>query len=71
MDEWSLPWEGGCRCGEVRIRVTRPPLLTGACHCAGCQRMSASAFSLTVTLPSDGFELVAGAPVPGGAQGPV
>jgi hypothetical protein len=71
MDEWNLPWDGGCRCGAVRLRVTKPPLLTGACHCTGCQKMSASAFSLTVTLPSDGFELVAGEPVPGGAQGPV
>ena len=71
MDEWKLPWEGGCRCGGVRVRVTRPPLLTGACHCAGCQRMSASAFSLTVTLPADGFAVTRGEPVIGGLRGPV
>ena len=57
MDDWKLPWEGGCRCGEVRIRVTAPPILTGACHCTGCQKMTASAFSLTVTVPADGFEV--------------
>ena len=71
MDDWKLPWEGGCRCGRVRIRVTKPPLLTGACHCTGCQKMSASAYSLTVTLPADGFEVVSGAPVLGGLRGPV
>lgn len=71
MDDWKLPWEGGCRCGEVRIRVTKPPLLTGACHCTGCQRMTASAYSLSVTLPSDGFEVIAGEPVIGGLRGPV
>ncbi|HEY5710760.1 MAG TPA: GFA family protein [Allosphingosinicella sp.] len=71
MDEWKLPWEGGCRCGKVRIRVTKPPLLTGACHCTGCQRMSASAFSLTVTVPADGFEVTKGEPVLGGLKGPV
>ena len=32
MDDWKLPWEGGCRCGEVRFRVTAPPLLSAACH---------------------------------------
>jgi hypothetical protein len=71
MDDWKLPWEGGCRCGEVRVRVTRPPILTGACHCTGCQKMSASAFSLTVTIPADGFEVTKGEPVLGGLRGPV
>jgi hypothetical protein len=70
-DEWRLPWDGGCRCGAVRIRVTKPPLLTGACHCAGCQRMTASAYSLTVTVPADGFEVTKGEPVLGGLKGPV
>jgi hypothetical protein len=36
VDDWKLPWDGGCRCGEVRVRVTKPPLLAGACHCTGC-----------------------------------
>lgn len=71
MDDWKLPWQGGCRCGAVRIRVTRPPMLTGACHCTGCQSMSASAYSLTVTIPADGFEVTMGEPVLGGLRGPV
>ena len=66
MDDWNLPWEGGCRCGAVRIRVTKPPLLAMACHCAGCQSMSASAFSLSLAIPADGFEIAEGAPVLGG-----
>lgn len=71
MDEWNLPWEGGCRCGGVRIRVTKAPLLTGVCHCTGCRKMSGSAYSLSVSLPSDGFEIVQGEPVIGGLRGPV
>ena len=71
MDEWKLPWDGGCRCGEVRVRVTKPPILTGACHCTGCQKMTASAYSLTVTVPADGFEVTKGEPVLGGLKGPV
>ena len=70
MEEWRLPWQGGCRCGRVRFTVTEPPLLAGACHCAGCRKMSASAYSLTLTLPSGGFVVSAGEPVIGGLHGP-
>jgi hypothetical protein len=70
MDEWKLPWEGGCRCGAVRVRVTAPPLLASACHCDGCRKMSASAFSLTLSIPAEGFEVVAGETVIGGLRGP-
>ena len=68
MDQWKLPWTGGCRCGEVRFVVTRPPMLAGVCHCTGCQAMTASAFSTTLTLPPEGFEVTAGAPVRGGVR---
>lgn len=66
MTDWKLPWDGGCRCGATRIRVTAPPLLAMACHCTGCQRMSASAFSLSLAIPTDGFEVTKGEPVLGG-----
>ena len=69
MRDWKLPWDGGCRCGQVRVRVSAPPLLAMACHCAGCQRMSASAFSLSLAIPTPGFEVVAGDPVIGGLHG--
>ena len=70
MDDWKLPWNGGCRCGQTRIRVSAPPLLTAACHCTGCQRMSASAFSLSIGIPSEGFDVTEGEPVIGGLHGP-
>ena len=69
MSVGKLPWEGGCRCGQVRIKVSAPPLLTMACHCTGCQRMTASAFSLSVAVPSEGFEVTQGEPVIGGLHG--
>jgi hypothetical protein len=69
-DGWDLPWDGGCRCGSVRLRVTKPPLLSGACHCTGCRRMSGSAYSLTLSLPADGLDVTQGEPVPGGLRGP-
>lgn len=70
MNEWKLPWEGGCRCGAVRVRVSAPPMMTMACHCAGCRSMSASAFSLTISIPSEGFEVIEGETVSGGLRGP-
>ena len=66
MTEWKLPWDGGCRCGAVRLTVTKPPLLSAACHCTGCQSMSASAFSLSLAIPADGFEVTRGETVLGG-----
>lgn len=69
MNLENPPWEGGCRCGRVRMRISKGPLLTMACHCIGCQHMSASAFSLTMAIPSDGFEITQGETVIGGLHG--
>ena len=66
MSDWSLPWTGGCRCNSTRIAISKAPLLTMACHCTGCQRMSASAYSLSIAVPADGFEVTAGSPMLGG-----
>jgi len=69
MTDWKLPREGGCRCGQVRFRVSAAPLVTMACHCTGCQRMSSSAFSLSAAIPADGFEVTQGEPAIGGLHG--
>jgi len=61
--------EGQCRCGRVRLRVSGPPLVTMACHCTGCQRMTASAFSLSSLYAAEAFEVTAGEPVIGGLHG--
>lgn len=69
MTDWKLPWTAACRCARVKLRITAPPLLTMACHCTGCQRMTASAYSLSVAVPAPGFEVVEGEPVIGGLHG--
>ncbi len=51
------------------MRITKPPLVTTACHCRGCQRMSSSAYSLTGIFPADGFQVSSGEPVIGGLHG--
>ncbi len=70
MSDWKLPWSAACRCERIRMLVTAAPLVTMACHCRGCQRMTASAFSLSMLVPSAGFEITAGEPVIGGIHGP-
>lgn len=71
MAKPSLPLTGGCRCGDVRFRIDVEPLIAMACHCTGCQKMSASAYSLTLMVPADGFEVTAGEPVIGGLHGQI
>lgn len=61
---------GMCLCGQVRFKVTEAPVMTAACHCRGCQRLTASAFSLTAFFPVAGFEVTAGEPVIGALHGP-
>ena len=68
MSRPTLPLNGACRCGRVQIRISAPPLLTMACHCTGCQRMSGSAYSLSAAIPSAGFTVTEGEPVVAGAS---
>lgn len=69
MGKPDLPIQGSCRCGRVAIEVSAPPLVTMACHCTGCRKMSASAFSLSAAIPVEGFRVTAGEPVIGGLHG--
>jgi hypothetical protein len=63
-------YDGECRCGQVRFRLTGGPLITMACHCKGCQRMTSGAYSLSAFYPAARFELISGEPVPGAMHGP-
>ncbi|KTB54787.1 GFA family protein [Pseudomonas allii] len=69
MSVETLPQEGSCRCERVRFSVSAAPVITMACHCTGCQKMSSSAFSLSALIPASGFTVTQGCPVIGGLQG--
>jgi hypothetical protein len=66
MADWTLPMNGGCRCGKVRFTITAPPMFTSVCHCTGCQRMTGGAYSTSLAVPSAQFALTAGETVIGG-----
>ena len=42
----TSPIDGGCTCGEVRYRMTAPPLFVHCCHCRWCQRETGASFAL-------------------------
>jgi hypothetical protein len=54
--------DGGCLCGQVRFRVTAPPLDAGYCHCRMCQRNAGSPVVAWVTFPTGSFAFIAGTP---------
>lgn len=63
--------EGGCRCGRVRFSVTGHSLLTMACHCNSCQKMTASAFSVSALFHEAAFTVTQGETVLGGLRAEV
>lgn len=52
-----------CRCGAVHLRASGRPLVTGACHCEGCRRMTGGPYSLGAIYPSAAVAVEAGEPV--------
>src|SRR5687768_18498488 len=56
--------EGGCACGELRYRLSWPPLFVHCCHCLNCQRQTGSAFVINVLIETDRVELLEGVPQP-------
>lgn len=38
----SVIFEGGCRCGNIRYRVSGVPQETAICHCEQCRRVTGS-----------------------------
>ncbi|MGN6849250.1 MAG: GFA family protein [Sphingomicrobium sp.] len=60
--------EGSCRCGAVRFEAAGAPLITMACHCGGCQKMTGSAYSLSSLYPAERFSVTDGQTIRGGKK---
>ena len=56
----SYPATGTCQCGKVHYILNNAPIKTVVCHCADCQKVSAGAFTITMLLKRDDFEIVRG-----------
>ncbi len=57
-----LPQPGGCACGALRYRLTAPPLMIYNCHCANCQKITGSAFTVSAPVFESAVEFTDGAP---------
>lgn len=58
----GLPLVGGCMCGALRYEVNVAPFMVYNCHCTNCQKVSGSAFNVSVTIAEAGFRFTQGAP---------
>lgn len=57
-------FQGRCTCGEVRYRMSSPPMFVHACHCTECQRLSGGAFAINALIEAERVETLAGEPEP-------
>ena len=53
MNSNKYPISGKCQCGQITYEINKDPLFVGVCHCKECQKLSASAFSMTMLLSHD------------------
>lgn len=56
------PYHGGCQCGRIRFTVAVAPDTLYICHCRECQKQSASAFGMSMTVPADSVTVTQGTP---------
>lgn len=60
MSDWKLPWSAACMCGRVKMRIDAAPVMSMACHCRGCQRLTSGPYSLSLMLPASSFAVLEG-----------
>ena len=54
--------EGGCHCGSIAYEAEIDPDKVRICHCTDCQRLSGTAFRISVGTPEADFTLLSGSP---------
>jgi hypothetical protein len=58
----TLPLAGGCMCGALRYALSAPPVMIYNCHCTNCQKISGSAFNISVIVAETSLRFTAGEP---------
>ena len=56
----NFPQSGGCACGAVRYSLSEPPACIYTCHCADCQTLTTSVFSLNGVVRAEALEILSG-----------
>ncbi len=57
-----MSYNGRCSCGNVQFRLNAEPMMTHACHCTQCPRVTGPAFGMHTVLEPAQVEMVAGEP---------
>ncbi|MET0349877.1 MAG: GFA family protein [Rhizobacter sp.] len=53
---------GSCHCGRIRYEAEVDPGHTTVCHCTDCQKLTGTAYRVSVPAREGSFRLVAGEP---------
>jgi len=53
---------GSCHCGNIRYEAEVDPAQTTICHCTDCQKLTGSAYRVSVEAAEGSFHLVTGEP---------
>jgi len=54
--------DGGCHCGEVRYQADVDPQAVSICHCSDCQRLTGTAYRVSVLAARDDVTITRGEP---------
>lgn len=53
MPQEKYPISGSCQCGQVQYQLLAEPSMMVACHCKHCQKLSTSAFSISLFVAQE------------------
>jgi hypothetical protein len=53
---------GSCHCGQIAFEAEIDPAKVTICHCTDCQKLTGTAFRVTVRCDETGFTLLRGTP---------
>jgi hypothetical protein len=62
MDQTGMHVHGSCHCGAIRYEATVDPARTAICHCTDCQKLTGSAYRVSVPARDGSFRLQSGTP---------
>lgn len=54
--------DGGCHCGAITYEADVDPAKTSICHCTDCQKITGTAFRVTIFAPESDYRIKSGTP---------
>src|SRR5207248_2570850 len=54
--------DGGCHCGAITYEAEVDPEKTSICHCTDCQKLTGTAFRVSVRVPEEKYKVTKGTP---------